>query len=99
MLRCLVLHRWITKPRYLNLVSESHPAYRKCKWCGKTQFGIPDGQSLRISWSTVRKGDFSDAQDVRHLRGYASRLTQIAHALRLRRTRAIDRSGQEFAHR
>jgi len=98
-MRCLVLHKWITKPRYLNLVSEAHPAYRKCNRCGKTQFGILDGQSLRITWITMRKGDISDAQDVWTLRRSSSRLNQIAHSLKLRRTRANDRNYQENAHR
>lgn len=98
-MRCLVAHKWVTKPRYLNMVSESDPAYRRCKRCGKAQFGVPDGQSLRINWRNLRQGDCSDARHVRMLRRPPSRLNQLAHALGLRRTRATDRGNQEYTRR
>lgn len=90
---CLLVHKWVTTPRYLNLVSESHPAYRRCKRCGKTQFGLPDDPPIRIRWRTLRKDDSSDAvQEARVLRRPVTWFNRLTHSLGLRQTRAVDDS-------
>ena len=88
---CFVVHKWVTHPRYLDMVFGSDVAYRKCTRCGKTQLGVLDRQGLRITWSTMREGRFRDAREVQALRRPSSRLSQIAHSLGLRRTRVTDR--------
>ena len=98
-MRCLLGHKWVTEPRYLNMLSARDVAYRKCKRCGKTQFGILDDPPVRIRWSTMRKGTISDAREARMLRRASSRLDQIAHTLRLTCTMETDRGAEEYARR
>ena len=98
-MRCLLVHKWVTEPRYLNMLSARDVAYRKCKRCGKTQFGVVNDPSVGIRWSPIRKGSFSDAREARMRRRPSSWLDQIAHSLRLSRTRETDRSTQEYARR
>lgn len=74
-------------------------AYRRCRRCGKTQFGVLDDPPERINWSAMRQGSFSDAREARTLRRHSFWLDQIAHSLRLRRTRATDRREQEYMRR
>ena len=96
-MRCLVAHKWVTHPRYLDMVFGSDVAYRRCTRCGKTQYGVLDSRGLRINWSTMREIDSKDVREVQALRGPSSRLSQIAHALGLRRTRETDHGEQEGA--
>ena len=54
-MRCLLVHKWVTEPRYLNMLSKNDVAYRRCRRCGKTQFGVLDDPPVRIRWSNIKK--------------------------------------------
>ena len=93
-MRCLFTHKWKTfVPRLWDTTFTSALAYRTCKRCGTTQFGMPKGPDQVIAWETMREHSFVKAHEIRTLRRPASRFGQLAHSLRLRRSRICDRRG------
>ena len=58
-MRCLFTHKWKTfVPRLWDTTFTSALAYRTCKRCGTTQFGMPKGPDQVIAWETMREHSF-----------------------------------------
>ena len=91
-MRCVFTHQWA-----INI--KSRYAYRSCKRCGLTQRGLYDGLYQDIVWEAIRERTFVRSQQAHIVRRPLSRLDQIAHSLRLRRTRATDHRDDKNARR
>jgi len=85
-MRCMFTHQWT-----INL--QSRLAYRTCRHCGITQRGNYIGLFQDIAWETLRERALVKPQEMQFVRRGSTQLDQIAHSLRLRRTRASDKAG------
>lgn len=85
-IRCLFTHEWVRRG------SSARPflAYRVCERCGTMQRGVYDDLFQDVTWQTMRERAFIASDQARVVRQPTSRVDQIAHSLRLRRTRASD---------
>jgi len=81
-MRCHVRHKWGRK-----LFDGSAFYFRTCERCGKIQRGIYN------TWETIRERTYIKSQHVDIVRQPSTRLDQLAHTLRLRRSRARDGAG------
>ena len=86
---CLFAHKWVTT--WQKTFVRSLVPYRRCIRCGVTQWGIHDTLTREVSWEAMRERTYFDFQQARIVRKPSSGLDQLAHTLRLRRTRAGDR--------
>lgn len=95
---CMFTHQWkiVLKTR---LAHKTRLAYRTCRRCGLMQRGIYDGLYQDIVWESTRERTFIRSQQVRIVRQPLSLVEQIAHFLRLRRTRMTDRNDHKNARR
>ena len=84
-MRCIFAHQWT-----INL--QSRLAYRSCRRCGLTQRGDYSGLFQDIAWETLRERALVKPQQIQFVRRSTTQLDQIAHSLRLRRTRSSDRA-------
>jgi len=85
---CLFKHKWGRK------IFDGSAFYcRTCERCGKMQRGIYG------AWETMRERDYIKSQQIEIVRERSSRLAQLAHSLRLRRTRMSDRTNSGNALR
>jgi hypothetical protein len=73
---------------------KSFSPWRKCKRCGIVQRGTYDKKRKDITWETMRERDYSPSRHGRIVRQPSSGLDQLAHTLRLRRSRLGDRTAQ-----
>jgi len=78
---CLLTHRWDKR-----VFDRSAFYYRTCKRCGKIQRGIYN------TWEIVRERAYVKSEQLGIVRRPSTRLDRLAHTLRLRRTRANDRT-------
>ena len=87
-MRCLLTHKWILGAP---IDVKSFAPWRKCTRCGMVQRGIYDKKRKDITWETMREGVFSGSRHGEIVRQPSSGLDQLAHTLRLRRSRNGDR--------
>jgi len=88
-MRCVLTHKWIMGERF---DVKSFAPWRKCKRCGIVQRGIYDKKRKDITWETMRERVFSTSKHAQIVRQPSSGLDQLAHTLRLRRSRKSDRA-------
>lgn len=69
----------------------SFAPWRKCEHCGRIQRGTYDKVRKEIAWETIRERVYSKSKHARIVRRPSSGLDELAHTLRLRRTRKGDR--------
>jgi len=78
---CLLTHRWDKR-----VFDRSAFYYRSCKRCGKIQRGIYN------TWEIIRERAYVKSEQLGIVRRPSTRLDRLAHTLRLRRSRANDRT-------
>jgi hypothetical protein len=88
-MRCVLTHKWIMGERF---DVKSFAPWRKCKRCGIVQRGIYDKKRKDITWETMRERVFSTSKHAQIVRQPSSGFDQLAHTLRLRRSRKGDRA-------
>ena len=87
-MRCLLKHKWVMGETF---DVKSFTPWRKCKRCGTIQLGTYDKVRKDIAWETIRERVYNKSKHARIIRQSSSGLDQLAHTLRLRRTRKSDR--------
>lgn len=87
-MHCLFTHTWVFGEP---IDVKSFSPWRKCKRCGRIQRGTYDKARKDIAWETIRERIYSKSKHARIVRQPSSGLDQLAHTLRLRRTRKSDR--------
>lgn len=94
-MRCLIKHEWfLGRSVYVTSHARGALHYRTCKRCGTTQRGF-DAFEGRIPWETLRERSHIRSEQIQIIRRPSSRLDQLAHTLRLRRTRTSDSTRAE----
>ena len=86
-MRCLFKHKWIVGGVF---DPECFAPWRVCTRCGRMQRNTSDF-SEPISWETMRERNHITLDQIRIARQPISSVEQLAHKLRLRRTRMSDR--------
>lgn len=87
-MRCLFKHKWVMGETF---DVRSFAPWRKCEHCGRIQRGTYDKVRKEIAWETIRERVYSKSKHARIVRRPSSGLDELAHSLRLRRTRKGDR--------
>lgn len=88
-MRCLFPHKWTRS--IINV--QCATAYRKCVRCGTMQRGTFERFWDEISWETIRERSYAESRKEWIVRRPSSTIDQLAHSLRLRRSRMNDRAG------